>query len=168
LDQSQLQQLISSAVGLDAQRGDNLAVSSMAFDQSAATEDKTALADAQKAASASQMKSWIQTGSVVGGVLALLIIAVLANRRRRKQTALIAAVADVRLAEVQAAIEATGTKALEGTGGLGSLGAIEAGPAQGAEAVERDARQREIAYLVERQPDDVAQVLRGWLADRRT
>jgi flagellar M-ring protein FliF len=168
VDQTQLQQLVSSAVGLDPKRGDNLAVSAMAFDQSAATAEKTALADAQKVTSASQLESWIQTGSVVGGVLALLVMAFIANGRRRKQAARIAAETDIRLAEVQAAIEANRTnKALEGAGGTSALGAIEGGPAQGAEAAEREARQREIAYLVERQPDEVAQVLRGWLADRR-
>jgi flagellar M-ring protein FliF len=34
-------------------------------------------------------------------------------------------------------------------------------------AAEREARQQEITSLVEQQPEEVAQVLRGWLADRR-
>jgi len=52
---AQLQQLVSSAVGLDPQRGDMIAVSSMAFDQSAAEANADAIAGA-KSTAASEIK----------------------------------------------------------------------------------------------------------------
>jgi len=36
------------------------------------------------------------------------------------------------------------------------------------DAEERRARQKEIAILADRKPGEVAQLLRGWLADRRS
>ena len=44
------------------------------------------------------------------------------------------------------------------------------GPAEGpsAEDLANEARHREIREMVEEQPDEVAQLLRGWLAERRT
>ncbi len=53
-------------------------------------------------------------------------------------------------------------------GGGGAAGALESSPASPGEVAEREARQRNLALLVERQPDEVAQLLRGWLADRRS
>src|SRR5690242_14219439 len=46
---AQVQQLVSSAVGLDSKRGDSLAVTALPFDQTASTQAKQELAAAAKA-----------------------------------------------------------------------------------------------------------------------
>ena len=69
------------------------------------------------------------------------------------------------LARMQAALEAAeGATAIESGGGALAL----EGPQVDHEAEEREARQKEIADMVSNQPDEVAQLLRGWLADRRS
>jgi flagellar M-ring protein FliF len=69
-----------------------------------------------------------------------------------------------RLEEMQAALEAQQAAALESGA---ALAALEAAPPADAGEEAREARQREIAQMVEQQPDEVAQLLRGWMSDRR-
>jgi flagellar M-ring protein FliF len=67
----------------------------------------------------------------------------------------------------RAALEASGARAIEADGGADARLAIAPGGSDDGLAAEREARQRELSSLVEQQPEEVAQVLRGWLADRR-
>jgi len=167
---AQLQQLVSSAVGLDPQRGDMIAVSSMAFDQTAAKAEASAQANAAKQAKGQTQQRYVQMGAIVLAILVLMIVAALTGRKRRKQSRQeLTAEANAALEEMQAAIEQARAKmAIEGGGGGGAAGALEGGPASPGEAVEREGRQRDLATMVEKQPDEVAQLLRGWLADRRS
>ncbi|MER7283784.1 flagellar basal-body MS-ring/collar protein FliF [Dactylosporangium sp. NPDC000244] len=168
VDLAQLQQLVSSAVGLDPARGDQIAVSSMAFDTSAATAEQNAAKEAAKGQQAQVMQQYIQMGAIVLALLILLIIAALAQRKRRKaEKQKLTEEQSAALEEMQAAIEAARAKlALEGGGGPGGAAALEGGGAPGDE-FDRDGRFRDLTTMVEKQPDEVAQLLRGWLADRR-
>src|SRR5207247_1584802 len=78
-DQAQMQQIISSAVGLDPTRGDSIAVSTMAFDASAAEAAKKELARSQKTEQQQQLFSMGKTAATVGAVLLLVIGALLSN-----------------------------------------------------------------------------------------
>ncbi|MFI5911205.1 flagellar basal-body MS-ring/collar protein FliF [Dactylosporangium sp. NPDC051541] len=169
VDLAQLQQLVSSAVGLDPTRGDQIAVSSMAFDTSAATAEKNAQAAAAKGEQAEVQQQYIQMGAIVLALLILLIIAALANRKRKKaEKQKLTEEQNAALEDMQAAIEAARAKlALEGGGGPGGAAALEGGGAPG-EEFDRDGRFRDLSTMVEKQPDEVAQLLRGWLADRRS
>jgi flagellar M-ring protein FliF len=165
-NEAQLQQLVSSAVGLDATRGDSIAVTALPFDTSAADKTKGELAADAKANQQAQTYSLIKNGAIAGGIALLLLIAMFRGRRRnRKLRKLIKA--EVATDPNQSAIDAASATAIEANGGEGVL-ALEAKPSEAdGLAAEREARQREIAELVEKQPDEVAQLLRGWLADRR-
>jgi flagellar M-ring protein FliF len=169
VDNAQLQQLISSAVGLDPQRGDMIAVSSMAFDQSAAEANADAIAGAQSAAANEIKQQYIQMGLIAGAILVLVIIAAISGRRRRKKDReQLTAEANAALEEMQNAIEQARIKlALDAGGGSsGSGGGGDGSPPD--DGAVRDARQKDLTALVEKQPDEVAQLLRGWLADRRS
>jgi flagellar M-ring protein FliF len=54
-----------------------------------------------------------------------------------------------------------------GSGAIGSYDALPAGPDLGGANAELNGRRQAVHALVERQPDEVAELLRGWLADRR-
>ncbi|GAA2579624.1 flagellar basal-body MS-ring/collar protein FliF [Dactylosporangium fulvum] len=168
IDEAQLQQLVSSAVGLDATRGDQIAVSSMAFDTSAAEAEQNAQAEAAKQQQAEVRQQYVQMGAIVLALLILLIVAALRQRKKRKAEKLkLTEEQNAALEEMQAAIEAARAKlALEGGGGPGGAPALEGGGAPGDE-FDRDGRFRDLTTMVEKQPDEVAQLLRGWLADRR-
>ena len=168
-DVAQLQQLVTSAAGLDTARGDTVAVSALKFDDSAAVAARKALAEEAAAASDAQLKSWIETGAMVFGVVVLLLMALLSGRKKRKKAKAIELTADerVQLEEMQAALEEAKRKELEGNGDAAAIGAGEGegdGPVEISDAVRR---QQNISALIERQPEEVAQLLRGWLADRR-
>ncbi|MET7420644.1 flagellar basal-body MS-ring/collar protein FliF [Dactylosporangium sp. NPDC005555] len=168
VDEAQLQQLVSSAVGLDATRGDQIAVSSMAFDTSKAEAEASAEADATKAEQGELQQKYIQMGLIILALLILLIVAALSGRRRRKADKVkLSDQQNAALEEMQAAIEAARAKlALEGQGGIGGAHELEGAGGPG-EEFDRDGRFRDITQMVEKQPDEVAQLLRGWLADRR-
>jgi flagellar M-ring protein FliF len=105
--------------------------------------------------------SLIKTGALAAVVLALLFLAWRATRRNKRRRALSpqerqhleamqAALEAQRLAELNAAIP---TQMLEG-----------ANPELQADLQAREERTREIEQMVKDQPDEMAVLLRGWLA----
>jgi flagellar M-ring protein FliF len=167
-NEAQLQQLISSAVGLDATRGDTIAVSAMSFDKTGADAVKQELEAAQAADQQAATMSMIKTGALIFGVVVLILMAFIGNKRRQKkmQKALQAQIdrfeaeqAELVGARVPVAIGAGNAVAGELTAGP----PVELDP----EALAREERSREITSLAIQQPDDVVNLLRGWLADRR-
>jgi flagellar M-ring protein FliF len=165
-NEAQLQQLISSAVGLDPTRGDSIAVSAMAFDTSGAEAAQRQLEQAQAADKNAALMSMIKTGATIFGVVLLILIALLGNRRRNKKLKKMLQAEIERFEAEQASLDSRQMAAL--SAGTGAAGALTAGPAADAEALARAERAREITALVERQPDEVATLLRTWLADRRS
>jgi flagellar M-ring protein FliF len=170
VDTKAVEQLVSSAVGLDAKRGDTMSVTALPFDQTANKATEQALATAQKADQRNQMISMGKTGGLVLGVLVLLLGA----RRSAKRARRSALTPDERaqLEDMQAALDQSQARALGSGDGAPALaaGSRPERPELGAgeEPREERAQQRlDLASLVERQPEEVAQVLRGWLADRR-
>jgi flagellar M-ring protein FliF len=167
IDTAQIEKLVSSAVGLDTQRGDTIAVTTLPFDQTVAEQVEQATADAQKADTLEQQISWAKTGGAVLAVVVLMFLAWRASRRARKRSQLTPAEL-AHLEQAQVALDRSRTVALPGREGE-ETAAIEGGPLalESSAAAERDAHQRSIAAMVQQQPDEVAQLLRGWLADRR-
>ena len=171
-DAARLQQLVSSAAGLDTTRGDGVTVTAMKFDTTVAKQTAKDLATEAKAESDAQLKSWIETGSMVFGVLVLLLMAMLSGRKQRKRRKKIELTATERAQfdEMQAAIEAARLAQLEAGAEEDAAAAIEPPllDEDGMEISELVRRQTAISALIERQPTEVAQLLRGWIADRRT
>jgi flagellar M-ring protein FliF len=113
-------------------------------------------------------QQYIQMGAIVLALLILLIFAALAGRKRKKaEKQRLSEEQNAALEEMQSAIEAARAKLqLDGGGGPGGSPELTGGGAPG-EEFDRDGRFRDITTMVEKQPDEVAQLLRGWLADRR-
>jgi len=168
IDTAQIEKLVSSAVGLDTQRGDTIAVTTLPFDQTAAEQVEKATAEAQKADALDQQISWAKTGGAVLAVVVLLFLAWRASRRARRRSGLTPAEL-AHLEQAQAALERSRAVAIGGREG-DQTAAFEGGPPaleSAAAVAEREAHERSIATMVQQQPDEVAQLLRGWLADRR-
>lgn len=169
VNMTDVEKLASSAVGLNTERGDTIAVSAMAFDQSAANAQQAQLDAAQAAENQNQLFSLIKTGVAVLGVLVLLLITWLAARRRRKRNAVHRA--ELRkLEELKSELErkrlADEIKAAEKQAKL--ITSNSAQPELPAGPVEPDIgpeehKLKEIEALVDDQPDEVARLLRSWL-----
>lgn len=151
-----IQGLIVSAVGIDANRGDTVQVSTLPFDRTAEKAAQAELAAAKKAdASANQMTLLRNSGLVVA-VLVMLLLAWLKARKRAK----------ARAAATSYVVEQLKAEQLE----RASVAQVEPSPAllalEGSEHSETEEMLDELAALVERQPEDVASLLRGWLVER--
>ncbi|MGY1637921.1 flagellar basal-body MS-ring/collar protein FliF [Geodermatophilus sp. SYSU D00742] len=155
LNQNQVEDLIGNAVGLDAARGDDITVASMAFDTTAADRAAAELEAAQAAEQQAQLWSMIRTGGIALGIALLVLVVWLRSRRNREDEEDYEELAlpDDVLAELdRIRIESTreipvDTRAPE------------------LEAAERQRVRGEIAAMVSEKPDEVAAMLRGWLSE---
>jgi flagellar M-ring protein FliF len=159
VDPAQVQQLVSAAAGIDATRGDTIAVSAMPFDTSTAKAAAQSLNAATAAEQSAKQTTLIKTGVLGAVVLALIFLAWGASRRSKKRKSLTAeerkhledmqaALEQQRLVELNAAIPAQ---------------MIEAAPEDHAEAEARAERVKEIRQMVKDQPDEMALMIRSWL-----
>ncbi len=148
-----VQQLVSSALGINPKRGDTVTVTSMPFDRTQEKAAAAALAAAQKADNQARMLSLGRTGGLLI-VLALIFFA--AWRRSRKRERL-------REQATTYMVEQLRRNNEPATAVMAAPPAPELmGPDHGEL---RLAARDEIAALVERQPEEVAQLLRGWLVE---
>jgi len=164
-----VQELVSAAAGVDAARGDTVVVNRMPFDSTVADQMKKDLAARAKANTSS---SPIPLFAAAAAIALLVVISTFMVMRRRKK--------DLRQLEELAAtlsnrpspddLEATGvnpalTPGNDGASVDGRFGSTA--PALIGVEGRREERQQVLTELIDNQPDEVAQLLRGWLGDRR-
>ncbi len=155
---NEIQDLVQAAVGIDTERGDTVQVSAMPFDRSADEDAAAALAEARKAEERSALVDLIRNLVIGAGVLLLLAILWRINRSRARARELAAAQIVEQLR--QEAADRSQNQAFEETSI--ALAALEESEAIDEEQVLRS----ELVALVERQPEEVATLLRGWLVER--
>ncbi len=155
VDQTQLTKLISAAAGLDATRGDVVEVSKMPFDTTAAAQ---AQKEIDAAASAKSRAEWISMGKTGGLILIILLALFIVLKKSRKVDVTPVDIGELTvLREQQAAIEApaAGDTPAQPRGHVPAIGQAE----------QQAQSRREIGLLIDHQPDEVARLLRGWLAE---
>lgn len=157
VDPVTIENLIAATVGIVEDRGDTVQVSTMAFDRTgeAAAAEELAAAEAA-AAKAAKMDLYRNIGLIVL-VLLILLLAWLKARRTAKARADATNYVVEQLRQDQLARAEAEAKQLEVNAATAALAA--------AEAEESDLLRDELAELVERQPEDVAALLRGWLVE---
>ena len=158
----EIEALVTAAAGLDEARGDSVQVTRIAFDRSGDTVAQEELERAAAEAKSAEMMGLIRTAIVAFVILLVLILAYFSMRRATKTKA---TPVDVR--RLEALMEAKQVEEQRHLEMLTELpdvtSAIELPP----EVQERVQVHSEIVELIDSQPDEVAQLLRGWLADRR-
>ena len=157
IDPTSVKDLISATVGIDAKRGDTVDVSTMPFDR---TADKAAAAELAAAAKAkADAKRWamIRNGGIGLAVLAMILLAWLRARRGRREREERTAYLVEQLRQ-DAAERAATASALEPAPALTAL--------EAADQAANDEMKRELAELADRQPEEIATLLRGWLVER--
>lgn len=157
IDLADLRETIAAAAGVDAERGDTIAVQAVPFDTTQAQAADEALAAADAAAQAAQQRSFIQQAAIGGVVLALLLALAIGMTRRSRKSRRTA----IDLGELQPVLSDDARLALEGLP-EDALPELPSGPLP----TEPDpvARKRaEITALADEQPQEVADLLRGWL-----
>jgi flagellar M-ring protein FliF len=156
VDPNVIQGLITSAVGIDPKRGDTVQVSSLPFDRSAEKAAKAELAAAKKADSKSAQMNLIRNSGLVVLIAVIVLLAWFKGRKRAR----------ARADATEYVVEQLRLDALERAAAV----PVEAPPAllalESTEHSETEDMLDELAALVERQPEDVASLLRGWLVER--
>ena len=157
VDMAGLEASVAAAAGIDTTRGDVVSVTQMAFDTSTAENATTALAAAEEAASAERMTGLIKTGVIALVVLiSIVMLIVLGARKSKKSQRESIDLGDLDMLEarkmetLQAADEARALPAAPVT---------EIDPM----ATKRD----DVLAMAAEQPEEVAEVLRGWLVGGR-
>jgi len=147
-----VQKMVTSALSLNTKRGDTLNVSSMPFDT---TAQKAAAKELAAANAANQMKQYMSWGKTAGLVLLVVVMLFMAWRRSKKRDKMREQATTYVVEQLRQQREP-----------------IAATPvAQPAELISSDgadlrlAARDEISALVEKQPEEVAQLLRGWLVE---
>lgn len=145
---------IASAAGIDPERGDTIEVALLPFDKSIAEANAAEIAAAKAADAAERKNAMIRNLAIGGGVMLVALLAWWQARRRSRarDEATSYVVEQLRLDAANRA------PAIESP----ALAALEA-----AEGNEEDSMRDELIALVEKQPEDVAALLRGWLVEPR-
>jgi flagellar M-ring protein FliF len=155
-----IRNVIAAATGIDTTRGDTIDVSSMPFDRSTETDAAKELAKAEAKKAAAARLTWIRNGAIAAIIFMVLLLAWV--RARRKAKAREEATAYV-VEQLRADAEARAGE-LEAS----RLNELEATPRAPLELNPADEIRAELNDLVERQPEDVAALLRGWLVDHKS
>jgi len=151
LSLSTLQSGAAAAAGINPARGDSLAFSAMPFDTASAAQAAQAAKAGAAQASKQAMGSLIRTG-VVFVVIALVLFLLWRSARKARRMAPPQVLAPTDIAAL------TRSWSDEPTGQLPAIGADASSSAEATD----------VNHFIDRQPDDVATMLRGWLADSRT
>lgn len=162
VDPSEIQALVAAAVGINEERGDSLVVSSLPFDRSAAESAAAELKAAQDAAQQAELMSMLRKAAGVG-LLLLVGLFVWLRSRRKNKLRLEATSIVVEQMRREAAERAAQQAALQQE--AAAIAALEASNTIDDVNETLEVKQ-EIQALVESQPEDVAQLLRGWLVER--
>lgn len=159
---AEIESLVSSGLGIDAERGDTVEVTTMPFDRTAEEAAAEALAAAKAAEDRAALMDLLKTAALILVVAGLFLAAWLRNRKRARlrDEATTYMVEQIRRRD---GIEQTQVVPIAAPPGP----VLELDPAVIDQANLRAAARDEIAAMVERQPEEVAALLRGWLVDSR-
>lgn len=149
-DAQEVEDLVAAAVGLDAARGDSVAVSSVAFP-----------AVELQAADGEAMTAMLDRVPQLIALIVLVVVAVglfLMTRRR----------GDGELALPALGRSEREIPAIDVVDRAEEPVAVEAAKPRPRPQPPDDQLKREVSELVERQPEEIATLLRGWLADQRS
>ncbi|GAA1137753.1 flagellar basal-body MS-ring/collar protein FliF [Nocardioides aquiterrae] len=154
-----IQDLISAGNGISTKRGDTIQVTSLQFDRTADDAAAAELAAAAKAEKQAQMWRWARDAGIALAVIAALLLAWLRSRKRSKarENATTYIVEQLRTDAAERAALAAAAEAQK----VPAVAALER-----ADNAANEELRTELASLVEKQPEDVAALLRGWLVDR--
>ncbi|WP_300682352.1 flagellar basal-body MS-ring/collar protein FliF [Nocardioides sp.] len=154
---------VAAATGINTARGDTVDVTSMPFDRTAENANAAELAKAEAAKAAAQRWTWIRNGGLVAIVALIILLAYLKSRRKAKARELATSYVVEQLrseADARATAQANELEAGRLLAELEHSGPAEPNPA--------DEIREQLNSLVERQPEDVAALLRGWLVDHKS
>ncbi|MBI5087582.1 MAG: hypothetical protein HZB15_01565, partial [Actinobacteria bacterium] len=167
-----IQEMVSTAVGIDPERGDSIAVTRMPFDTSMSSEAEELAAAGEKAASKEQMMGLVRTVAVLLVILIALFLGYRSAKHARKVTATPINIGEIgtgpRMPLGGAATASLGSSAGMLTAADSTVLMEQVAVPAGARLNDRDAVvMNELTQMAERRPEEVANVLKAWLAESK-
>jgi flagellar M-ring protein FliF len=163
INTAQIEKLVANAAGVQTSRGDSVQVSTMPFDQTQAKANAKLLAAAAKSKSMKSLISYAKDAVLAIILLAIVLLFTRKAKKARGQSSFMTTSERLELEEARRMLALVSSQEELGQN------ALTAGPISPSQLeMQRPALDAQIGDLVERQPEEVAQLLRGWLADRRT
>lgn len=160
LNLTDLQATIAAAAGIDTERGDTLALQSAAFDTSAAEAAATAIEKADAEAKAEAQNALIKQAAIAGLVLiALIVVVVMLTRRSRRARREAVDLGMLPMLDTPGGGAAAELEGLD----IDDLPVLPPTP-QPTTPDPVAVKRAEITALADEQPEEVAELLRGWLA----
>ncbi len=154
-----ISEMVATAAGIDVERGDQLSVTRLPFEVADTTANDTATLEAAAIAKADQQNSLIRTAIIGFLLLIAMLLAYRSARKARREVSTPIDIGAIRSAPLDNPIPlASGASNDDLESSLGGLAVDSAvDPAVGA--------LEELSMLADRRPDEVAQILQGWLSD---
>jgi flagellar M-ring protein FliF len=157
-----VQKLVENAAGVRTDRGDSVQVSTMPFDDSAAKAARKEIADAKKSKDMNKLIGYGKDGLIGFLVLGAIAFFMRKAKKAREHSPVLG------MSERLELEEARKMRALLAANQDEVVRELTPSPRNGDRLeIGHATIDSEIGELVERQPEEVAQLLRGWLADRR-
>lgn len=161
-DMNQLNEMVSVAAGIDAARGDQVSVTSMRFDTTAADDAAAALAEQEAQAAAEQQRMLIILGVIALIVLIVLFLIWRALRRARREEREEIDLTELRLLDE----DDMDDEEFEELGAPDELMALPPARPEPVVSPAMEAR-NELVAMAEEDPGEIASKLRDWMAVRR-
>ena len=161
VDMADVTAAMTTAAGIDAARGDAITVNQVPFDASAAEAAAAELAAADAAASAAATNALIKQGVIAGAILLLLVLGfILWRRAAKRRGGDVQDIGRLELVEREAL-------AMDAAAQAAARLAATPMPPQLAAPDPSVAQRNQVNDLVDQQPAEVAEILRGWLQDKK-
>lgn len=151
-----IKEMVATAAGIDADRGDTVTVTRLPFDTSMITEAENAAKAEDAAASQAQIMSMARTGAIILVIVIALFLAYRSAKQARKVTAI-----PIDIGELTTAYpRSNGAQLALESGARNDVAALIAGRPPTPE--------EELTVIADQRPQEVANVLRAWLNESKT
>ena len=167
---TQIEEMVATAAGIDAERGDSIVITRMPFDTSASAAADELTAAGEAAASKEQMMGMVRTIAVLLVILIALFLGYRSAKNARRVT-----VTPINIGEISAGPRggplmggAAAQLAAGAAGGGEQTMVIDQASMGSARTPDRDAVvMNELTLMADRRPEEVANVLKAWLAESK-
>ena len=166
IDTTLIQGQVANMLGIDSKRGDTVQVDKLPFDT---TATEAAKKDLEKAQAAERTAGYVDMGTKGGIALVVLVLGIIAAIRRKKAGPTVRASATdlppgMFLPNSMQALPSDALRELgPGVGiGAGGLPSID-DPLELNPVAERDKLRAEVSTFVDQQPEEIAQLVQGWI-----
>lgn len=160
-----IEAMVTTAAGIDLARGDQVAVTSLPFDRTGQEAAAAAAELASEEAAAAQTSSMIRTAVIGFLIFIALLLAYRSTRKARREVSTPIDIGEIRSARLPDEPEELQLAAADAA--VAAQAAMPEPPEMTpVQAASRDALE-ELGELADRRPEEVAQILQGWLTDEK-